>query len=173
MRSLFGFMGIFLATTTSAASIFDSDGQYGGVYACRVTASAGVEYKVYEGKWEAKVFPTTESFTVTVTGDGLGSEKYSDERIPAYQYTVVITDKGSSGRKCTYGVRNDEAGRIKMTVPLTGDGTIHCSDGFNDYRMELDGLAFEIKGERGDLVSLSRIALDTVRYVKVGTCERM
>lgn len=172
MREICGLLGILLATTASAASIFDSDGKYGGVYACQVSASAGVEYKPYKGKWEAKVFSATESFTVTVTEDGLGSEEYFGEVVPAYQYAVVITDKGGSGRKCT-SYRKDQSGRIKMTVPLTGDGTIHCSDGFNDYRVELDGLAFEIKGERGDLITLSKIVMDTVKYVKVGTCERM
>jgi hypothetical protein len=82
------YLGVVVTIGLSAVSAsasggpyeFDTEGKFGGVFACEITASAGISYKPWESEWKAEVLPANEKLTITVAQKGLGTTLRFGER---------------------------------------------------------------------------------------------
>ena len=165
-----------LSAVSAAASDgpyeFDTEGKFGGVFACEIAASAGISYKPWEKEWKAEVLPANEKLTITVAQKGLGTTLRFGERRSAYLYSVNVTEKGGKPKGCTNSVI-DENGKHQDTIPIWNNSRLSCGDGSNTYLFEMDGLTIQVSGAAGDLTQISNPIIPTVHFIKTGTCQKM
>ncbi|WP_296071560.1 hypothetical protein [uncultured Agrobacterium sp.] len=167
---------VALAIGSAAASDgpyeFDTEGKFGGVFACEITASAGITYKPWEKEWKSEVLPTNEKFTITVAPKGAGTTLRFGERTSAYLYSVNVTEDGGRPKGCTNSVV-DGSGKAQDTIPILNNSRLSCGDGFNKYLFEMDGPTVQISGATGDLTQMSNPMMPTVHFIKTGTCRKL
>lgn len=174
LGAVFGFgMSAYGALAIDRPYEYDTEGKFGGVFHCQITAGAGITYTPWEEEWKAEIISEPESFTITVAQDKLNTTLVYGEPRLAYMYSVMITERGSAPKRCSLSAVRDMDGKYQYSVPVWNNSRLSCGDGFNTFVFEMDGLTVQVTGAMGDLTQISSPIMPTTHFVKAGKCRRM